>query len=231
MDTRVCTCVGQLLVAGVSNREGSNGDAKWGCLFGTSEVSAEMIAPGVLRCTAPPHPPGVVSFSVTANDGEPCSLIQRLEYKSVQGDIIPTVPDKEGVREEDINLQIRLGRILTRAQLQAGGDGGDGWEESYASKWAWLEEMYANGEGLRADSVRDQLLVTLMKTHMEGWVRAQGAAHKIAELDEGGLSALHLCGALGYAWAVPLLAASGCDVDCPDAKQRTALHWAAACGR
>ena len=49
-------------------------------------------------------------------------------------------------------------------------------------------------------------------------------------VDAGGVGIIHCVAALGMNWAIPALCKSGCDVNQPDRRRRTALHWAAAKG-
>ena len=47
-------------------------------------------------------------------------------------------------------------------------------------------------------------------------------------VDAGGMGLIHCVAALGMNWAIPAMCKSGCDVNQPDRRLRTALHWAAA---
>jgi ankyrin repeat protein len=51
-----------------------------------------------------------------------------------------------------------------------------------------------------------------------------------ARVDAGGVGMIHCVAALGMNWAIPAMCKSGCDVNQPDRRHRTALHWAAAKG-
>ena len=51
-----------------------------------------------------------------------------------------------------------------------------------------------------------------------------------ARVDAGGVGVIHCVAALGMNWAIPAMCKSGCDVNQPDRRHRTALHWAAAKG-
>ena len=48
--------------------------------------------------------------------------------------------------------------------------------------------------------------------------------------DQRGMGLIHCVAALGMNWAIPAMTKSGCDVNQPDRRHRTALHWAAAKG-
>ena len=51
-----------------------------------------------------------------------------------------------------------------------------------------------------------------------------------ARVDSGGMGLIHCVAALGMKWAIPAMTKGGCDVNQPDRRNRTALHWAAAKG-
>ena len=53
------------------------------CVFGSVEVRADQISPGVLRCRAPPHPPGRVPFYVSCIGGgkRPVSDVRTFEFR------------------------------------------------------------------------------------------------------------------------------------------------------
>ncbi|KAF2292926.1 hypothetical protein GH714_029905 [Hevea brasiliensis] len=48
-------------------------ECAWTCMFGDTEVPIEIIQEGVLRCEAPPHLPGKVTFCITSGNRESCS--------------------------------------------------------------------------------------------------------------------------------------------------------------
>lgn len=53
--------------------------------FGDQEVPVTILSPGVLRCFAPPHAPGVVSLCLTYGDGRARSQQLAFEYREAQG--------------------------------------------------------------------------------------------------------------------------------------------------
>ena len=60
-----------------------------------------------------------------------------------------------------------------------------------------------------------------------GYVLPRSAYHRI---DSGGMGLIHCVAALGMSWAIPAMVRTGCEVNQPDRRARTALHWAAAKG-
>lgn len=53
--------------------------------FADQEVPVTILSPGVLRCFAPPHAPGMVSLCLTYGDGRPRSQQLAFEYREAQG--------------------------------------------------------------------------------------------------------------------------------------------------
>ena len=107
------------------------------CVFGQTEVPAEQIAPGVLRCRAPPHPPGRVPFYISCLGGgkRPASDIGTFEFRDATSRH-PSAKDRRaaevrlatGVTERD--FQMRLVHLLVGSgqggagPRQGGGGGG-----------------------------------------------------------------------------------------------------------
>jgi ankyrin repeat protein len=60
-----------------------------------------------------------------------------------------------------------------------------------------------------------------------GFIQARSAYLRV---DSGGMALIHCVAALGLDWAIPAMTNSGADVNQPDRRHRTALHWAAAKG-
>jgi hypothetical protein len=71
-------------------------------------------------------------------------------------------------------------------------------------------------------------LLTQQRIPAPGFVSPARSAY--ARVDAGGVGIIHCVAALGMNWAIPALCKSGCDVNQPDRRRRTALHWAAAKG-
>jgi len=89
-------------------------------VFGTKAVPVDLIAPNVLRCTAPPHPAGEVSMylTTTTSSRHPISEILPFEYRlsgkdhqsKSQGGMTLTDP---ALAMTERDFQIRLVQLLT----------------------------------------------------------------------------------------------------------------------
>ena len=79
-----------------------------------------------------------------------------------------------------------------------------------------------------AGSAAPSALLTQQRIPAPGFVSPARSAYR--RVDAGGVGIIHCVAALGMNWAIPALCKSGCDVNQPDRRRRTALHWAAAKG-
>jgi len=107
---------GKILVTG--SLENLEAGASLSIMFGDTQVPAEHLQPGVLRCQTPPNPPGVVPMCVTRGDGQPCSLSVEFHYnlpiKDPPSNLISSITTETSSRE----LQVRL---VTRLLKETGG--------------------------------------------------------------------------------------------------------------
>ena len=104
------------------------------CVFGSVEVRADQISPGVLRCRAPPHPPGRVPFYVSCIGGgkRPVSDVRTFEFRDASTTTAKNRRAAEvrlatGVTERD--FQLRLVHLLIgadRSSKHSAGEGGGG---------------------------------------------------------------------------------------------------------
>ena len=79
-----------------------------------------------------------------------------------------------------------------------------------------------------AGSDAPSALLTQQRLPAPGFASPARSAYR--RVDAGGVGIVHCVAALGMNWAIPALCKSGCDVNQPDRRRRTALHWAAAKG-
>jgi hypothetical protein len=92
-------------------------------------------------------------------------------------------------------------------------------------------ELLSPGDGRAMEPLpvgAGSALLTQQRIPAPGFVRPARSAY--ARVDAGGVGIIHCVAALGMNWAIPALCKSGCDVNQPDRRRRTALHWAAAKG-
>ena len=90
------------------------------CVFGTKSVSIERLAPNVLKCEVPPHPPGRVSMFLAMDNGNghPVSEMCSFEYVDSavarsQKSLSASKPVDPSAEMSDRDFQMRLVQLLT----------------------------------------------------------------------------------------------------------------------
>ncbi|KAI5061207.1 hypothetical protein GOP47_0023712 [Adiantum capillus-veneris] len=229
--------------------------ARWSCKFGDVEVPADVLQPGILRCTTPPLEPGRFSFCVTCGDGVSCSNVKEFEFRVksfVESSEKPLISDRKletdkQVRQKEQAMlhQTRLAKYLLTTEDKASTQ-----EQEQSSNTAPTQQRNEKLDLLLVDDIswsqieslirRDQhpyedakvmLGQTFFKYALHQWLQRKSNGESITALDEHGLGVLHMVAALGYEWAIPPLLAAGVGVNSRDERGWTALHWAAFCGR
>jgi hypothetical protein len=213
----------------------SSKEHKWCCMFGELEVPAEVIGAGVLRCKAPPHAQGRVSFYVTCGDRQAHSEIREFEYCSALSTAQGLAAKKSGLRtDEEMMLKVRLSRMLlaesNTQSTEASADYGIILDSVLSdAEWSYLQDLAKGSGDLQVFNFQEKLLQMFLKSHMQKWllskVQEEGKGPSI--LDEKGQGVFHMAAALGYDWAVAPLVAAGIPINFRDVHGWTALHWAA----
>lgn len=214
-------------------------EVKWGCMFGEIEVSAEVLAENVIRCQTPLHSPGRVPFYITCSNRLACSEVREFEYHEN-----PYPTKFVGIKisaEEEVQLQMRLLKLI-----EVGPDKRwlkcsvpecekcklNGIMYSITDDCGGFEET-SQLDGHDHINPRDVLFQRLMRDKLCEWLVFNG--HERGKgpyvLDNEGQGVIHLAAALGYAWAMGPLVASGISPNFRDAHGRTGLHWASYFGR
>ena len=218
-------------------------DIRWHCMFGEVEVPAEVINGGVLRCKAPPHAVGRVSFYVTCGDRQAHSEIRDFEYRS--GGTVQ--PETKGQAAEERLLKFRLAHMLlaeSESESILPDEAGEvtmkrlnclnSFSSSHSSDdWLELEALAKTSDYSQDMGFQDRLLQMMFKSRMQKWllckIQEEGKGPSI--LDAQGQGVFHMAAALGYDWVVAPMVAAGVPIDFRDAHGWTALHWAASCGK
>ncbi|KAJ7539193.1 hypothetical protein O6H91_11G080600 [Diphasiastrum complanatum] len=226
-------------------------DYIWYCMFGEVEVPAEVIQEGVLRCKAPAHEPGRVSFYVTCGDRLACSEIREFVFRMQSLTYLEASSGTSGplkFTSQDIqstSLLVRFARMLSSKSDEpfpvddlGSKEKLDVFEKIYHltsnSDVEWTNlETHAKGVIVPYSDMKEQVLQMFFKQKLQEWLlsRAQKERRDIYAFDNGGQGVLHLAAALGYEWAVAPILAAGIGVNFRDLHGWTALHWAASYGR
>ncbi|KAI4299095.1 hypothetical protein L6164_032586 [Bauhinia variegata] len=225
-----------LIIGTFLTSEPAVANCKWSCMFGEVEVSAEVLANGILSCHAPHHNVGRVPFYVTCSNRVACSEVREFDY--VEG--FP-----KGLDFEDFHSSffLRLEKLLSSKSVYPSKQTfvGDLEKRNIIYKILSLkqEAEYSDNEEVTLemdtsqDKVKEHLFHRKVKEKLFSWL-----LHKVAEdgkgpnvLDEEGQGVLHLAAALGYDWAIKPIITAGVNINFRDVNGWTALHWAASCGR
>ncbi|RID48044.1 hypothetical protein BRARA_I04591 [Brassica rapa] len=206
---------------------------EWCCMFGQTEVPADVIADGILQCVAPMREAGRVPFYITCSNRLACSEVREFEYKVLESQAFGRETD-----ESTESLEARFVKLLCSKS--------DSPSSSASSDMSQVSEkisllLFENDDQLdqmlmneiSQESKKEKLLQEALKESLHSWL-----LQKIAEggkgpnvLDEGGQGILHFAAALGYNWALEPTVVAGVSVDFRDVNGWTALHWAAFFGR
>ncbi|XVF38951.1 hypothetical protein REPUB_Repub20aG0147100 [Reevesia pubescens] len=213
----------------LQNKELSSA-AKWGCMFGEIEVSAEVLTNNVIRCQVPSHAPGRVPFYVTCSNRLSCSEVREFEYREKPPGFSFTTAVKS-TAEEEMHLQVRLAKLLHIGP-------GRKWLDcsvEECDKCRLKNSICSMGIASANDCIQSKegLIQNLLKERLSQWllykVHEDGKGPHI--LDEKGQGVVHLAASLGYEWAMGPVVAAGISPNFRDARGRTALHWASYFGR
>lgn len=214
-------------------------ETQWGCMFGEVEVSAEVLTNNVLRCQTPPlHDLGRIPFYVTCCNRVACSEVREFEYREKPPTL--SVPNATKCAPEDeVWFQMHLIRLLNldleEKWLNCSTEqcekcqiiGLINSSRSDIAKWRMIP--------LKSDRMnhKDFMIQTLLEDKLFEWLacKVHNGTMGTHVLDDEGLGVIHLAAALGYAWAIGPIIASGLSPNFRDSNGRTALHWASYFGR
>ncbi|KAJ4890806.1 Calmodulin-binding transcription activator 3 [Raphanus sativus] len=215
---------------------------EWSCMFGQTEVPADVIADGILQCVAPVHEAGRVPFYVTCSNRLACSEVREFEYKVLESQAFGRETDESTACNNSIeSLEARFVKLLCSKSDDYSRSSNNAGDLSQVSEKIslllfenddQLDQMLMNE--ISQENMKNNLLQEALKESLHSWL-----LQKIAEeggkgpnvLDEGGQGILHFAAALGHNWALEPTIVAGVSVDFRDVNGWTALHWAAFFGR
>ncbi|KAK8499435.1 hypothetical protein V6N13_050363 [Hibiscus sabdariffa] len=219
-----------LLVGNFLRNKELSGAAKWGCMFGEIEVSAEILTNNVIRCQVPSHAPGRVPFYITCSNRLACSEVREFEYREKPPGFSFITAVKITAQEE-MHLQVRLAKLLHIGH-------GRKWLDcsvEECDKCRLKNNICSTGIASENDCIQSKevLILKLLKQKLCEWlinkVHEDGKGPHV--LDDKGQGVIHLAASLGYDWAMDPVVAAGISPNFRDARGRTALHWASYFGR
>ncbi|KAK6913620.1 CG-1 DNA-binding domain [Dillenia turbinata] len=211
------------------------GSINWCCMFGETEIPAEVLTDDVIRCQAPFHAPGRVPFYVTCCNRLACSEVREFEYRGK-----PYTMAIKCAPEEEVSFQLRLAKMLhsvDRKWLDCSFEKCDKCKlknDIYATKTETENDWtrIATCEGNKMD-LKDVVIQIMLKDRLYEWlvckIHEEGKGPHV--LDDQGQGVIHLAAALGYQWAMAPIVAAGVNSNFRDAHGRAGLHWASYFGR
>ncbi|KAJ8648940.1 hypothetical protein MRB53_001963 [Persea americana] len=216
----------------------------WGCMFGDIEVPAEVIQAGVLRCQAPQHKAGKVTFCITSDNKEPCSEVREFEYrmKLKSSTLDNNLPEKDAHKStEELLLLAKFAKKLlvghdssSVARVDYVESGVGNLRNSRIADDPWdqiIESLLIGSEN--PSTIMDSILQELLKDKLQQWLssRCRGGEVTDNSLSKEERSIIHTIAGLGYDWALNSILNVGVGINFRDLNGWTALHWAARFGR
>lgn len=208
-------------------------------MFGDIEVPVQIIQEGVIRCEAPPHPPGKVTLCITSGNRESCSEVREFEYhvktrNSIEGDLSSTESTRS---REELLLLVRFVRMLLSDLSMPKGavidpDGPNKFKAD-DEPWDSVIESLLLGSGTSSSTI-NWLLEELLKEKLQQWLSSKSQDQRnqtgcsLSKKEQG---IIHMVAGLGFEWALNPVLSSGVSINFRDITGWTALHWAARFGR
>ncbi|KAK9063540.1 hypothetical protein SSX86_017410 [Deinandra increscens subsp. villosa] len=199
---------------------------QWYCMFGETEVPAEIIQEGVLCCYAPTCLPGKVAICITSGNQESCSEIREFEYRDKPYNYTNKTEAKSR-NSEELLLLVRFMYMLLSGHLSQNDESLTAGDDS----WSQVIETLLDGS-LESSNATDWLLEELLKDKLQIWLSSRLQNKKgVTDLSKREQGIIHMISGLGFGWALTPILKSGVGVNFRDINGWTALHWAARFGR
>ncbi|KAK2636812.1 hypothetical protein Ddye_031604 [Dipteronia dyeriana] len=215
-------------------------ESSWFCMFGDTEVPIQIIQDGVIRCKAPPRPPGKVTLCITSGNRESCSEVKEFDYRMPTSSCIhDNSSQTETTKSRDELLLVKFVQmLLSDSPVQKGDDIESGHHLLRRLKaddelWEQVIEALLLGSGTSSGTI-EWLMQELLKDKLQQWLSSKS----MGESDQPGCSLskkeqgiIHMIAGLGFEWALNPILSHGVSVNFRDINGWTALHWASRFGR
>jgi hypothetical protein len=219
---------------------------QWYCMFDGVEVLAEIVRPGVFRCTSPKIAnPGTVSFCITDGNGKVYSDFQGFEFRSRPENQKHTPDLGSDQTYDDLSLQCKLTQLLLdnmstcESKVQKLHNGISSKPSRISELMRYLDQEWMTSGNLSFDRAgtisefKEKLLQVMFEHKMIEEINRTSMIQgkKWLSFNQEGQTAFHLAAALGYEWVIDVIVDSQISLDFRDRQGWTALHWAALHGR
>ncbi|KAL6874359.1 hypothetical protein ACP4OV_013379 [Aristida adscensionis] len=216
-------------------------NSHWAVMFGDTEVPAEIVQPGVLRCHTPLQSSSKLTICVTSGNREVCSEFKEFEFRDKQtisgfSDFAPCSRSLKS--SEELLLLAKFARMLLSENETSDVSDGDH-QSGQCPKLKMNDEHWERLiHDLKIDCENplgtvDWIMEELLKSKLQQWLslKLQGYNGTACSLSKQEQGIIHLISALGYEWALSSILSAGVGINFRDSNGWTALHWAASFGR
>ncbi|KAI9185096.1 hypothetical protein LWI28_004092 [Acer negundo] len=184
-------------------------ESSWLCIFGDIEVPIQIIQDGVIRCEAPPRPPGKVTLYIISGNRESCSEVKEFDYQIPTSSCIHNnSSQKETTKSRDeLLLLVRFVQMPSDSPVQKG----DEHLKDELQRWLSSKSMGESDQPGCSLSKKERGIIHMIAGLGFEWALNSILSHgvNVNFRDINGWTALHWASRFGREKMVAALLASG----------------------